>query len=1709
MKRIWSWIFVLLLVVSVMPVEAVTKETKETKTCSAANPELCTAGQLGLIWNKIVKPTAEQFSRLEPPDEGKFGKLAPEQQAIWLSNPANLGRCLECAHAFYSNSANVGKNPKTDDKYFSGEGNLFKSQAAANVYLNTRFRAPGRDVKFVVTEKMTYTEDKGLCVGDQCLSSQAGESSPIPKWTDTIRYDEGTKEFILEPRGRLQPGAALAGMEDVIVGVRIEGNVRLGANGIIMLDAGARIVDALTGATLYAANEETSFRFVENGFQVKGEADGTWTDFAGFANSFVNFEGTLTYSDKVLSAQNADVKFQDKRIEGQFVAQITDNRLSFVSLLSEGSSLTDSEGKIVVGAGGSASLRFDSTGAWDSLEATSTEVEYGNIRNGVRPRQHYFRGDFTTLFKKDGELSSTILRSKDSIYRDNFQRISVTSRNDNTAIWFGIDTEEDRRALLDSPYSVSTVTIGSGPDIRANGLVTLDVGELRYEALQSSAEFTYKLVRDEEQVHIDGKEDGAVARLFKKIDIGARIHEKFYIGKIQGGISMLISREAGKLGVELDQASLGLLGKMEEGGTLFAILGRTLILDIGDEDARMVIGAGLGIRYEAKGKGINYFLSPDAAKSRIGNEVMDVNEEIGNLNKQISELEARLKAELAGKTLEEALALGWEPAAQLLQLTKRRDGIEFLLHHYNIQGLINARNFDEAIKQTEKFLTDRPGTQIESEVKLSMAELLLARSREPVEAASTKEGGAMVITVRQTPGGAWAGRSAEDETKTVIYPPGAQWLTTSDDVNSYGDVDFYKVGIDARGNKRLLQWYGKDSTSWGTQVVYESGWGYDETTFMSGIGGLGGSFTSQLYTTYIQEIVDSSAQKVHNAREADYQAAVGIYRGLVDHPEHGVESRISLAGTYLQKGEARDARDEFRKLTDHANAEVRSQGYTGMALSLSNLPGSEEALLSALGSALEANPDNEMARLMQRQMQQGVMTTVSRRLQAEIYAASTAVRRKLGIEGWTEGVISWQGLGQIFGNTGRVITDPITGYSDALLSLEKSIQAQAFVHITGIQEMDTGSRNSKLEYSLQDYRNAYRHEVTTDAQGRRIELNTLLDMVRKNHEGEGLTDRQVFLLSESVRAALHNNDIILAAHNGAPPRRQDAYYFEREVSSSFVFKSDTRSYFSKEGLEYTWRDELFDGVDLKNFAMLVVPGSQMGALARVGIVARAGILAETTVAGLFLRGLAAGGRGLIGVEASANIARGAGAIRHTLGSSKIGQFLLKEYGTRSRFFDKSVSWTAQTGRSVAAEELAGNIASTIVGVIKPEWGEAAYTLTTMLSGHRNVVRRTMDRVEFAARTTAEDTRRLIYGQGGRVIGESVGTFTTRKARDEFIQELRDARRAAGESFDDLSNGAFRMDGRTYHAAADDVQELVEISRIGGVGAADIAILDARQNAEDILAKATRSMDDSLIRKVDREVAHTADYLSPELSAGKPPNRRNVLDDYADIPKVSDVGEDVYFNYFEEMVDDRTKDFVNSFNPALQRTKRELADMLPDATITGRLKEAHKVEEKIFRDLSKGSISSRDEVFYTAGAVQDSKLRDVAGTRATFNNLDEIADASKLIEQRIASGEWTRIDHKRWITQPRPGSGYRAEHWIVAIEGRPVEIQLRTREQNIWSDWGHDKIYKGALKDNPVALQYSSDMGDWVYGINRGIPTTQPPCPPVLRALDMCFSLPGR
>lgn len=128
----------------------------------------------------------------------------------------------------------------------------------------------------------------------------------------------------------------------------------------------------------------------------------------------------------------------------------------------------------------------------------------------------------------------------------------------------------------------------------------------------------------------------------------------------------------------------------------------------------------------------------------------------------------------------------------------------------------------------------------------------------------------------------------------------------------------------------------------------------------------------------------------------------------------------------------------------------------------------------------------------------------------------------------------------------------------------------------------------------------------------------------------------------------------------------------------------------------------------------------------------------------------------------------------------------------------------------------------------------------------------------------------------------------------------------------------------------------------------------------------------------------------------------------------------------------------------------------------------------------------------------SQIGDIVGLRLTVSSLNQVYAAAQKVD-----AAFTVVKHDDKINNPTNGI-YRAYHMDVTVDGKPMEIQIRTQNQSAFANWAHDTVYKGALAMSGAALGYARQVSDALHSMDQGVRASLPSCPSSLG--DNCFKM---
>lgn len=173
-------------------------------------------------------------------------------------------------------------------------------------------------------------------------------------------------------------------------------------------------------------------------------------------------------------------------------------------------------------------------------------------------------------------------------------------------------------------------------------------------------------------------------------------------------------------------------------------------------------------------------------------------------------------------------------------------------------------------------------------------------------------------------------------------------------------------------------------------------------------------------------------------------------------------------------------------------------------------------------------------------------------------------------------------------------------------------------------------------------------------------------------------------------------------------------------------------------------------------------------------------------------------------------------------------------------------------------------------------------------------------------------------------------------------------------------------------------------------------------------------------------------------------------------------------------------FVAQFHKAFQETESWHDGFLEHGAknFSGRLKDENSLYDKMQGRFGERPLNS---------------VGDVVGCRAICKN---IQDQKRLIS--FIYKNYDVLEHDNSVDKKVRPDGYRAHHFMLkSSDGKLIELQVKTENQQLYSGFTHDTIYKGdpAVKNDPEVKKYTKALSDWLYARDLGQRVGAPPEPP--------------
>lgn len=182
-------------------------------------------------------------------------------------------------------------------------------------------------------------------------------------------------------------------------------------------------------------------------------------------------------------------------------------------------------------------------------------------------------------------------------------------------------------------------------------------------------------------------------------------------------------------------------------------------------------------------------------------------------------------------------------------------------------------------------------------------------------------------------------------------------------------------------------------------------------------------------------------------------------------------------------------------------------------------------------------------------------------------------------------------------------------------------------------------------------------------------------------------------------------------------------------------------------------------------------------------------------------------------------------------------------------------------------------------------------------------------------------------------------------------------------------------------------------------------------------------------------------------------------------------------------------FIKQHDKDFPQALEQLKSLSGKGDVKGRVKTAESALGKLIRKPDYGTAD---------------KLQDGAGLRVVHQTVAEVNETVAKIKT-----QYKVIAEDDYISKPQ--GNYRSYHLIVeGPTGLPMEIQVRTANQNTFADWAHN-VYKPVSdlqakhRDDPEVQTYEKQMSDYFWAVdNSREPPPKPPCTVIIRSAFGCL-----
>ncbi len=122
-----------------------------------------------------------------------------------------------------------------------------------------------------------------------------------------------------------------------------------------------------------------------------------------------------------------------------------------------------------------------------------------------------------------------------------------------------------------------------------------------------------------------------------------------------------------------------------------------------------------------------------------------------------------------------------------------------------------------------------------------------------------------------------------------------------------------------------------------------------------------------------------------------------------------------------------------------------------------------------------------------------------------------------------------------------------------------------------------------------------------------------------------------------------------------------------------------------------------------------------------------------------------------------------------------------------------------------------------------------------------------------------------------------------------------------------------------------------------------------------------------------------------------------------------------------------------------------------------------------------------------------QVTDGIGARLVFRNQKELDSALAKMPRAL---DMKIVEQNDFAAKPQ-ASGYRAVHLLATTKsGMIAEVQLKTKNQDTWSKWSHDQVYKNPdMKNNAEVNKYGKAVSEYLSKVDNRQPAGEFPKAP--------------